>query len=465
MSDTSPTKPGFARFRKIATFALFGAVALALCVGLAVWHSRSEQRRAWAEIQKRLDALRAAGEPVTAEDLAKLYPDPPPERDAALLLAPATAAFRKTGFTMKLPFFDSLELPPRTQALPEQLRTNIEAILNDNQTALDAIPWAKITNLWIRPSLSLGFSNMLVELPTMLCLKAIFEADAGQGPKASESLRRALALFRTFQPANPLHLRVRRQGEALVCAALEWVVNRTEIRPEDLTDFEHLLSDDHPEGLREALLTLRCQDIKEMNRFRADPINTEFPPSFYATTTGDWVKFHMLGTLRLISGRIYSDADFSEMLDARSEEIAALKLPFKQCFAEFERIRDAACEGGHATAASAGNGAALYMISRVRFDAEARAKMQVTRVALEVERWRLAHAGRAPDSLADLVPEFAPSVPLDPFDNHPLRYKKLPRGFLVYSIGADFTDDGGKEKTVAAEVNGEHYDITFSVER
>jgi hypothetical protein len=97
-------------------------------------------------------------------------------------------------------------------------------------------------------------------------------------------------------------------------------------------------------------------------------------------------------------------------------------------------------------------------------DAEVIAKLQVTRVALEIERWRLAHGGRAPDSLADLTPGFAPSIPLDPFDNNPLRYKKLPQGFLIYSIGADFTDDGGMAKP-ADYTDTNHYDIPFSVER
>jgi hypothetical protein len=49
-------------------------------------------------------------------------------------------------------------------------------------------------------------------------------------------------------------------------------------------------------------------------------------------------------------------------------------------------------------------------------------------------------------------------------DNRSLRCWKLARGFLVYSIGADFTDDGGKEKPKDA-ADTDHYDITFSVER
>jgi hypothetical protein len=46
-------------------------------------------------------------------------------------------------------------------------------------------------------------------------------------------------------------------------------------------------------------------------------------------------------------------------------------------------------------------------------------------------------------------------LPLDPFDGQPLRYKKLPKGYVVYSNGEDGKDDGGDEKK----------DITFTVER
>jgi hypothetical protein len=55
-------------------------------------------------------------------------------------------------------------------------------------------------------------------------------------------------------------------------------------------------------------------------------------------------------------------------------------------------------------------------------------------------------------------------IPTDPFDDQPLRFKKLARGYVVYSIGPDFTDDGGKEKPADAK-DTDHYDITFTVER
>jgi hypothetical protein len=341
----------------------------------------------------------------------------------------------------------------------------MKAILNDNQNALDAIPWDKLTNAWVGSGFTLGFSNMEAnpvypddELARMLCLKAILEVEDGNGTNATDNLRRALALFRTIQPARLMHLYRRRRGEALLCAALERVINRAEISSDDLAALERVLSDDQPEGLRETLLSFRCQNIWHMNSIRSDPISAVYPPNNFGNAP---VRTQFIGTLLNLSGKIYSDTDFTEMLEARSAQIAALKLPLKRCFAEFDRIHQEAEEGRHPSFASVGLGAARDMSRTLRLDAETRAKLQVTRVALEIERWRLAHGGRAPDSLAELVPDFAPSMPLDPFDNNPLRYKKLARGFLVYSIGADFTDDGGKER----KADEAHYDITFRVER
>lgn len=58
---------------------------------------------------------------------------------------------------------------------------------------------------------------------------------------------------------------------------------------------------------------------------------------------------------------------------------------------------------------------------------------------------------RPPILAADLVPEFLPRIPLDPFDGQPFRYVfgKVPVGWGdvtwgLYSVGRDFTDDGGR---------------------
>ena len=48
-----------------------------------------------------------------------------------------------------------------------------------------------------------------------------------------------------------------------------------------------------------------------------------------------------------------------------------------------------------------------------------------------------------PASLEQLTPCFCQSVPADPYDGKPLRYKAHGVSFVVYSIGSDGHDDGG----------------------
>jgi hypothetical protein len=64
-------------------------------------------------------------------------------------------------------------------------------------------------------------------------------------------------------------------------------------------------------------------------------------------------------------------------------------------------------------------------------------------VAVAVERYRLRH-GVWPDTLGALIPELLPAVPTDAFDGQPLRYRLLSDGVVIYSVGADTKDDGGK---------------------
>jgi hypothetical protein len=65
---------------------------------------------------------------------------------------------------------------------------------------------------------------------------------------------------------------------------------------------------------------------------------------------------------------------------------------------------------------------------------------------LAAERYRQKH-GAWPATLADLVPEELSAVPLDPYDGQPLRMRRLADGIVIYSVGNDTTDDGGKLAT------------------
>jgi hypothetical protein len=72
-----------------------------------------------------------------------------------------------------------------------------------------------------------------------------------------------------------------------------------------------------------------------------------------------------------------------------------------------------------------------------------KALLRVGRVMVAVERFRLAR-GRWPEAIDTLVPRFLEAVPIDPFTGRELILKKLGDGIVIYSLGADQTDNDGK---------------------
>ena len=66
--------------------------------------------------------------------------------------------------------------------------------------------------------------------------------------------------------------------------------------------------------------------------------------------------------------------------------------------------------------------------------------------AIAAERYRIAF-DRWPSSVKELVPDFVDTVPIDPYDGMPLRMRKVKDGLIIYSVGTNLIDDGGKIAT------------------
>jgi len=72
-----------------------------------------------------------------------------------------------------------------------------------------------------------------------------------------------------------------------------------------------------------------------------------------------------------------------------------------------------------------------------------RAEYEATLTVLALRRWRL-EKGAYPDSLNDLVAAgYLKRLPADPYGDGALRYRRCGDDFVLYSVGADFVDDGG----------------------
>ena len=98
-------------------------------------------------------------------------------------------------------------------------------------------------------------------------------------------------------------------------------------------------------------------------------------------------------------------------------------------------------------------------------EASTQASLRLATTAFAVERFRHGQ-GRLPADLNELTPQFLANVPTDPFDGAPLRYRRLSRGYLIYSVGIDRRDNGGREGSDFARFSDMFsYDITFIGER
>jgi hypothetical protein len=77
--------------------------------------------------------------------------------------------------------------------------------------------------------------------------------------------------------------------------------------------------------------------------------------------------------------------------------------------------------------------------------AYAQSSVDLTRTAIALERYRLAH-GDYPGTLDALVPQFIEKLPHDIIGGKPLIYRTTADSkFLLYSIGWNETDDGGQD--------------------
>ncbi len=77
-------------------------------------------------------------------------------------------------------------------------------------------------------------------------------------------------------------------------------------------------------------------------------------------------------------------------------------------------------------------------------EATLEAMMHATRAGLACKAFRNVNR-RYPERLEELVPSLLPEVPLDPFSGKPLIYRLSGDGILIYSVGSNGRDDGGRQ--------------------
>jgi hypothetical protein len=132
-----------------------------------------------------------------------------------------------------------------------------------------------------------------------------------------------------------------------------------------------------------------------------------------------------------------------QALTAIDAELAAVRVTRAPLWADLLRPR---AELGRRV----GQQLAAFLLPAVSsaLDAEQRtaATLDLTRLALALAAYRAEHA-EYPDTLDQLVPTDIETVPRDRFTAGPLVYRRTGEGYLLYSVGPNGQDDGGRGQT------------------
>jgi len=427
-----------------------------------------------AELRARIDAIRAAGYPVTRAELDQWYTIPADAENAAYTLMDAFSHYKQWDQqrAKSLPVVGQAGLPARTESMDEKTRLLAAQYISDNNEALEMLGAGAIIE-HCRYPVDLGdvFSlPHLSELKTgvrMLNLEALLHIENNDPELAVRSLKSALGAARSLEkePLVASQL-VRVACQALTVTALERLVNRIELTDKQLVELSRGLAvaEEHSSDSTRAFIGERCWGLSLFNM----PSSKLLP--FLADYRGHSSKSRLETNLRVLA------LDLRRFAGLTDRE-AIIYLDF---MGDFIKANQRAIEGrGEAvrTVINAKLESAwkrdLFLsslvpnLSRVGLiNLRGMAHVRVARTVLAIQRYQLA-AGKLPEVLEDLVPTYLEAVPMDPFDGRELRYEKLGVGFVVYSIGQDLHDNGGREQPPQnnRRAGDSDWDVTFIVER
>jgi hypothetical protein len=430
---------------RIAAGVIVGALVLAL-VGWNL-HFRSK-------VKAELDAIRKAGFPVTLRELSEYYPVPR-GKNAADLYARAFAEYAGHDMENKVPLLSSVKLPPRGEPLPDDMKTNISAYLAANAQALELLhKAAAIEGCRFDVDFSRGFNITLPNLEELrraarlLELQALMKVEEGKPDEAATAIADSLGAARALQNEPLLLSQLVRMGLVFMSLNnLERVLSRTALRDQQLTKFsEAIASQENHDTWTRGLAGERCiaEDwfSNSYSPGRGPPYADGLAGALYSYLW-DWSGLKARDSLKYLqlANEIISPTERSvgEMGD-RDAEL-------------FKEIQDAPKRVSLQI---------TPLLFPTRHVLEMVARFRAARAGIAVERFRMAN-GRLPDSLDELTPKWLKKVPPDLFGDGPIRYKKLAKGFVAYSIGPDEKDHGGIE--VDPKYPEAPHDITFIVAR
>jgi len=457
-ATVEPVPPRYWWLKRIALAAGFLLVAL---FALRLWWGWEANRRLQAEI----DRIVAAGEPIYPEDFDPKE-DIPDEQNAARLLLKADETFNFAQVPSEL--FEKIvgkEALIRKQI--NEVRTLIEGNAEVFRLArrarnLPAADWGTRMRTPVANVLLPALSGQR-RLSKLLSVAASYHHIAGNDGEAVEILRDALEHSeRLTQHPTLIGELTALACSGLAVATIEEILPSLGISPDEghsgvgigasrlqvrgLID-QFLDERKIREGMRRAMLGERMYQVdihKELVRGsttmsamfgRGGGPQLSVFDFAWRRALGPALTLDVVGAMREITPLVeaagansFFDVPAERNDFARQYGLQSLFHPFRSfLLPSFERVFE------------------IYF--------QALAKRRLAGTALAIRLYEVDH-GHRPETLAELVPEYLPQIPNDPFAKHGPALCYLPHAAhpLVYSIGANGLDEEGKIEKRAGDV-------------
>lgn len=412
--------------------------------------------------RNRIEAIRATGEPVSPSELAAWIGSVPAPEDGALRVLPLIDGLRGVDSTHLAHRARSWDAERLAWAAAERdrlsdWRTNIHTALQAQRFRYPVVVTNGIANLGV-PHLPHVKAGVLT-----LAFWAAHSAAIHQTNQAAEAILDAVRLARTLDEEPVLvSWLVRASCLTIAVMGAEDVLNLAPLPSLQLATLqEAFLNADQPETLSRALITERAFGLDLFHQSPSEYVNlTQATP---VTPRSDLVRATLAQTAYQAIGA--RGADSEHFLRTMHELIRITRMNPGQD----RRNALLKLEAEFAVQASRWNRNRSRTLAESLFitpskDRHVATLLRCAAVACAVERYRHAHLGQIPHSLGDLVPDFLPSIPLDPADDQPIRFRKRAEGYVVYGLGPDGADNQGNDVRKAGTGN-KGTDVCISIGR
>jgi hypothetical protein len=477
------TPPPLPRTRRHRWLLILPIIVMIPMFAVLVWYVsvRVSNRSAVQELEAK---VRARGEPLTLEDLAARFPPIPEDENAAVLLMevwekedPAHwrsfRAGQRTLPTPKQSEFDP-DLPylgsearriPRGAPLSSTQLAAAEAWMQKNADHSAAVRAAlQRTKCRFPIRVTDGYDALLPHYVEIRQEAQRFRVEALHASEKGDIESAIEALITVQRVANTL------TNEPLLIAHLIHVACQLMV----LDGAEQLLSRQRLAVPQLARVRTIIDSIEMTNRFRSALIGERAVALGAILVGGQSVaglarhsevsEAEMQRGLSFLHFIGLAAADRRLMLETFERAITLAEKPTPEAWPEFARLEAEVKREARGFPPKIFSTLLLPALSATaqKF-ASVEARRSAGIAAIAVEQYRRAHEDQLPASWNVIIPTHLSRPPIDPFTGEPLKLKPLPKGFVVYSVGANEKDDDGRERPEKRSQT--NYDETFTVER